>query len=1085
VGTSLTFTAPSSGYLYFSVNDFNNNYDNDGAFSVTITVVGETIAAVEFTQAVQQYQLLAGLQASISSNGEPPVPIIANKPAVMRVYLNSVTAATDVTLTATGDVTGSKTASLLPDCSPTDQRARNNGCDSMDFYFTPPAGAWNATLTLTDTAGNQLDQQTLGPINSRTTQSINLWSVKACNEGPDYEGNPHDACGTRSALFQQEASLMQIAPTASVTSSSTWNTVSDNFGAHGYDNDIFNCNIAKEADALYTAGDSATDFTKNQRSTYYAIYPSILGTYYNIQSIDDGACAIISAHGAAGPTTATYIGADVTADEMAHETLHTEGLRHTNVTVNPKATAPPGCWNTAPDPDKYWPYADNLIRDAEGLEDGFNVSTQTVIDPSNTFDIMAYCTPRWIAPIDYERAITMLGGGAVSASAQMSRHERLPAAKETLAKPKLSPVPTVVNGPYWQIAGTIDPVAGLTLNPVFTQTVSGSPDPGTGTYSIEVLGSTSQVLYTRFFTPSEPADDTIDGNNDTDLRFSEWVPVTAGAASFAVLDNNSNVIGDLPITGTAPVVAITSPTAGFVGSTSQQTISWTATEASVTNLTARVFYSPDGGTTWYQTDETTGTSVVEDFTDLPGSSNALIQVLVSDGVNTGTAISAPITVVKKVPTVIEITSPATGYAQSSADPVYFSGGAYDPDDGQLSGAALQWTSDQQGALGSGSPLWVKLNPGAHKITLTATDSDGNSISTSIGVLIGGGRPILTLTTTSLSANCTTATIAAVPGNQGAPLSLVQFSLDGGNTYNNVALGSLPYTFIVPGMGPINLVARAYDQSRQSAAQSTAFSLPGICSAGAPIATGGIAQTAPVTQPFPTPLSVTVSDALSNPVPGVTVNFTAPASGASATLSAATAVTGANGVASINATANSTAGGYAVVGSVTGSSTTALFNLTNTDFSLSIPNSNLLTLHDSATAATIVINPLSGFNSPVTLACTGLPEGVTCSFSPSSLTPAGAPLESMLTVSAASNASNKTTAQNGAVSGGEFLALCLIGGLFRKRRKFLSLLGMLAVGILLSNTTACNGGFQTFSAGFSVTATSGTLTHTAPVSLTVE
>jgi hypothetical protein len=1043
---------------------------------------GTTIGSVEFTQAIQQYQLIADLQASLASNGEPPVPIIATKPAVMRVYLNTVPAATDVVLNITGTINDSKTVSLQPNCQPTDQRAHNNGCQSIDFYFKPPAGSWNVTLTLTDTQGNQLDQQILSPINSRTTNAINVIAVRACNDDP----NGNNGCGPIGSLASQETSLMLIAPTASVTNTWKFAKIMESFQHDSYDPDTWNCNMAMRANALYTAGDQAADAAANQRSTYYGVFTSPLGTYFNVPAVNYGGCATFGQHGALGPSQSLWIGADVTADEMAHETTHTENLHHTAVVVTNKATAPPGCWNTAPgDPGVYWPYADNLIRDAEGLEYGFNVTTQTVIDPSKTFDIMSYCTPRWIAPIEYERMITTLGGGVVSASAQVSKHEHLNAVKEELAKPEINLVPTVVSGPYWQISGTIDPVNGTTLNPVFTETIAGSPDPGSGTYSIEVLGSTGQVLYTRLFTPTETADDTMTGTDETDTYFAEWVPVTTGAASFKVLDPNSNTLATLPIAGTAPTVTITSPAAGFVGSTNAQTISWTATEAGATNLTSRVLYSPDGGTTWEQIDETTGTTDVEDFTALPGSTNALIEVLVSDGVNTGSATSVPFTVVKKTPTVIQITSPSTGYAQSSADPVYLSGNAFDPDDGQLTGSALQWTSDQQGALGSGSPLWVKLNPGTHKITLTGTDSDGNAISTSITVLIGGGRPVLTLATNSLAANCTSATITAVPGTQGAPLSLVQYSVDGGNTYNNVVLASLPYSFIVPGSGAINLVARAYDQSRQSAAQSAAVTLPGVCSAGSPIASGGLTQTAPVTQPFATALSVTVSDALSNPVPGVTVNFTAPASGASATLSAATAVTGANGVASVNATANSTAGSYTVVGSVTGSLATALFNLTNTDFALSLDNSNLLVQHGSTTTATVIINPLSGFNSPVTLACTGLPTGVTCSFSPSSITPAGTSLASVLTVSAASNASNKTAAQNEVVGGGAFLALCVLGGLFRKRRRFLSLLGLLAVGILLSNTTACNGAFRTFNAGFSVTATSGTLTHTAPVTLTVK
>ena len=51
-----------------------------------------------------------------------------------------------------------------------------------------------------------------------------------------------------------------------------------------------------------------------------------------------------------------------------------------------------------------------------------------------------------------------------------------------------------------------------------------------------------------------------------------------------------------------------------------------------------------------------------------------------------------------------------------------------------------------------------------------------------------------------------------------------------------------------------------------------------------------------------------------PVAGATVTFTAPAGGASATLSSATALTNALGVASVIATANNIAGSYLVTAS---------------------------------------------------------------------------------------------------------------------------------------------------------------------------
>lgn len=89
------------------------------------------------------------------------------------------------------------------------------------------------------------------------------------------------------------------------------------------------------------------------------------------------------------------------------------------------------------------------------------------------------------------------------------------------------------------------------------------------------------------------------------------------------------------------------------------------------------------------------------------------------------------------------------------------------------------------------------------------------------------------------------------------------------------------------------------------------------------------QSATVGQPFAHPLSVTVVDSDGDAVPGVTVTFTAPGAGASAAFSPATpVVTDANGVATVDATASTVAGGYSVSATVAGVATPATFNLTN-------------------------------------------------------------------------------------------------------------------------------------------------------------
>jgi hypothetical protein len=94
---------------------------------------------------------------------------------------------------------------------------------------------------------------------------------------------------------------------------------------------------------------------------------------------------------------------------------------------------------------------------------------------------------------------------------------------------------------------------------------------------------------------------------------------------------------------------------------------------------------------------------------------------------------------------------------------------------------------------------------------------------------------------------------------------------------------------------------------------------------------GTPQTAPLNQNYTNPLRVLVRDSASNPLPGVTVNFSAVASpnGASVTFPGGSfAVTDATGQASINTTANNIPGAVTVLATVGGIATTINFSLTN-------------------------------------------------------------------------------------------------------------------------------------------------------------
>lgn len=126
-----------------------------------------------------------------------------------------------------------------------------------------------------------------------------------------------------------------------------------------------------------------------------------------------------------------------------------------------------------------------------------------------------------------------------------------------------------------------------------------------------------------------------------------------------------------------------------------------------------------------------------DAANLPGSSQAAIQVCVSDGVNTACDQSdGPFSVPAKGPEVF-ISSPQEGAVFPTGEQVILQGFAIDREEGSVEdGPAYVWTSDRDGQLGTGRALWgLPLSAGQHTITLTVTDRDVNSASQSVIITI--------------------------------------------------------------------------------------------------------------------------------------------------------------------------------------------------------------------------------------------------------------------------------------------------------------------------------------------------------------
>lgn len=101
-------------------------------------------------------------------------------------------------------------------------------------------------------------------------------------------------------------------------------------------------------------------------------------------------------------------------------------------------------------------------------------------------------------------------------------------------------------------------------------------------------------------------------------------------------------------------------------------------------------------------------------------------------VNAGSAVAASPDVAPS----ITISTPSDGSMQLPGAPIAFGATAMDPEDGDVA-ASLEWTSDVQGAIGSGASFTrADLEPGWHRITARASDSAGHTPSVTVRVRVG-------------------------------------------------------------------------------------------------------------------------------------------------------------------------------------------------------------------------------------------------------------------------------------------------------------------------------------------------------------
>ncbi len=353
---------------------------------------------------------------------------------------------------------------------------------------------------------------------------------------------------------------------------------------------------------------------------------------------------------------------------------------------------------------------------------GFDSVGPTVYPPSWK-DVMTYCDNEWVSDFTYEGI-----------------YSRMVAEKPVMAADVRAT--GAAAGEYLIVqASILTPTDVITLS-TFHRISNAVELPGrdlSGAYSIRLFGAGNSLLANYAFSPkfSPEADEPV----GLIAEMVAWVTDTQKIAIW----HGATALITRTVSAHAPVVTLNSPNGGETLSGSNVNVAWTGTDADAgDSLTYSLDYSRDGGATWQAlSGSITQTQVTLDLTQLPGTTQAKFRVWASDGVNTALDDSnGTFTVTFKSPKITSI-APVSGTQYVLSQTTTFEGSAFDPEDGVLGDARLNWTSSLQGALGTGQMLQTTdLIIGTHVITLTATDSNNNTATATTTIVITGELPTI-------------------------------------------------------------------------------------------------------------------------------------------------------------------------------------------------------------------------------------------------------------------------------------------------------------------------------------------------------
>lgn len=432
------------------------------------------------------------------------------------------------------------------------------------------------------------------------------------------------------------------------------------------------------------------------------------------------------------------------AEAIPHQIAHCLGRQHpypSSASLVPGGLGPdyfPGvCGEKTHDPDPFPDFEDvppeglrpvlgplSLGEDMKVYGAGMTDPHRPQIkDPLTYFELMSHChegNAGWISKHTYLRLKEEIE----------RRYSEAPPAGLLAAGPPSS---------HLIVRGTIDlsnsSVSFLPLRRILTGTTLLMDTPGP--FSLELIGGTDNVLREYSFEPD------INSEVGAKAGFYFVVPDPSEFRRLR-LKRNSATIFTAEASAHRPTIELLSPNGGEMIAADSLTIRWAASDPDGDSLRYFVEFSADGGTSWEALAvDWTDTELVVPKNTLPGGSDLRVRVEATDGFWSAFDSSNAAFRVTDNPPEVFLLSPQDETTVTYGSLVRLEATTLDSEDGNLPDAKVSWASDLNGPLGTGLKIdraVSDLKPGEHRITVTATDSAGNTATATVALHVARNTP---------------------------------------------------------------------------------------------------------------------------------------------------------------------------------------------------------------------------------------------------------------------------------------------------------------------------------------------------------